>query len=485
MSNTSSTAPALTPSIGDVNELFELPDNRVGDNRRAICIRQNPLLRIGTPGREAFENTNQMTIEVKFKINTDQEVDINAEDERPPRVGASKKVAKPVHLKVIDSKSVNCGYLEIQLCPFGIGLIEFKNLVAEACDTYEDGMKEIILNSTLSPNLKWKATASRSKYVIDNFDQWQKFVSTLEKLVKKTGCVSIENDEVHVEPKEDKKASATKKLISKTNKRGVEPPESEESKQEQELATHANKIFSQHALDKHAGGPGKILTLPWNPTFQYRLTYAAAWIWAKGVMAKIATTDLPPNTSEFRYEIKKSRWIHPDMGVDHRVELRLQGGQSVSQSTSMAAIQPDLTSSSKKRIASEASEKMDAKPDLKKIKVEEEPKNSINDPIYISSDFESDWESDSESSGISIKKEHPSTSHAAEMDSFLAECDINEDDQKTRTLLKEAGIKSWTDLIPSLQLTESALVDKGIHRQLANRLMTEAQNRFSNVSVRG
>ncbi|KAH9809138.1 hypothetical protein DFH28DRAFT_906508 [Melampsora americana] len=167
MSTTSSTAPAATPSIGTVNELFELPDHQVGDNQRAICIRQNPLLRIGTPGREAFKNNNQMTIELKFKIHTDQEVDMNDEDQRPPRVGASKKGAKPAHLKVIESKSVNCGYLEIKLCPFGKSLIEFKNLVAEACDCYEDGMKEIILNSPLLADLKWKATASRSKYVTE------------------------------------------------------------------------------------------------------------------------------------------------------------------------------------------------------------------------------------------------------------------------------------------------------------------------------
>lgn len=409
---------------------------------------------------------------------------MNDVDQRTPRVGASKKVAKPASLKVIDSKAINSGHLEIKICPFGKSLIEFKNLVAQACKTYEKGMKDVILNSALSPDLKWKATASRSKSVLDNFDQWQKFVSTLEKSIKKTGSVSIENDNIYeVDPKEVKKASATKKLIQKTNRGGVEPQESEEAKMERELATHANTIFSQHAIEKNAGGPGKILTLPWNPTFQYWLTYAAAWIWAQGVMAKIATIDLPPNTSEFRYEIKKSQWIHPDMGVDHRVELRLQGGLSVSQSSNMADIKPDLAKISNKRIASGSGKMMDVKPDLKKIKVEEQPKSSINEPIYVSSDFESDWESESDSRSISIKVENPSTSHSVEMELFLADCDIDLEDQITRSLLKEAGIKSWTDLIPSLQLTESTLVSKGIDRQIANRLMTKAQTRFSNRYV--
>ncbi|EGG05362.1 uncharacterized protein MELLADRAFT_88048 [Melampsora larici-populina 98AG31] len=500
MSKESSNAPAETPLSGYMNPLFEEPEDRVGNDRRAICSRQDPLLRVGTRGREIFDNNNQMTIEIKFKIYTDQEVEVNAPTQSTPKVGAGKKSSKSAKLNLIDSKAINTGYLEMKVCPFGKSLIEFKDLVAGACDKYEAGMKNIILNSPFSPELKWKANIGRSKWVLTEYDQWQDFVVTLEKSTKKKGVVSIENENVQVKAKECNMASATKMLIASTNGGPVESQESEESKKERELATHANKIFSQHAIEKHVGGPGKILTLPWNPAFRYRLTYAAAWIWARGVMANIATPDIPPNTAEFRYEIKKSEWIHPDMGVDHRVEMRLKGRPEVSQgrvnpqpggsrsldtsevltqSRAKADVKPDLAQIGDKRIATGPSEEMDIKPDLKKIKVDDPLKSSINEPIYVSSEFESDWESQSDTRSDSIEIENPSNCHTFEMERFLQECDIGFEDLTTRTILKEAGIVSWTDLIPCLQLTESTLTSKGISRQIANRLMSEAQARIS------
>ncbi|EGG04758.1 uncharacterized protein MELLADRAFT_88500 [Melampsora larici-populina 98AG31] len=351
------------------------------------------------------------------------------------------------------------------------------------------------------------ATIGRSKFILEDYEQWQNLVNALEKSTNKKCTVAIKNDKVQVKAKE---ASATKKLITMTTGGGSGEQESEAAVKEQELRTLANEIFSKHAIEKSNGGPGKILTTPWDPTCQYKLTYHGAWIWAQGAVANIATTDIPPNTSEFRYEVKKNRWIHPDMGVDHRVQLRLQGKpqgaqgfdtadhpiqhggsgskknptykhSSISHSSSMPNMKADMVKIGEKRVASNPGEMLDIKPDLKKIKVEPDFSNTINDPIYVSSEFKSDWQSESESRSISIKFELPSTAHSVELELFLSNCNIAFEDEKTRTLIKEAGFKSWTDFIPSLQLTESTLTSKGIDRQIANRLLTEAQARFSKL----
>ncbi|EGF98396.1 uncharacterized protein MELLADRAFT_95720 [Melampsora larici-populina 98AG31] len=488
MPNTSASpiAPAATPSTGYMNHLFEEPEERFGDDRRVTCVRQDPLLRAGTAARDAFDRNNLMMFEVRFKIYTDQEVDINTPNQSTPKVGAGKKAVKSSKLNLIDSKALNSGYLEMQICPYGKSVIEFKELVAGECEKFEPGMKNIILNSPFSSELKWKTTMGQTKSLLTDYNQWHTLVETLDKSIKKKCILLIENENVQVKAKEGDKAkfghwqaSATKKLIATTNGGGSQDRESEESIKERELATIANKIFSQYAIEKSSGGPGKVLTAPWDPTFFYRLTYAAAWIWANGVVAKIATNDIPPNTSEFRYEIKKSRWIHPDMGVDHRVDLRLQGKPRGSHGNRVPQVVAGGSSIGKKREGSGSGEMNDIKPDIKKIKVEPQAKNTIQNPIYISSEYESDWNTESVSSSHSIEIENPSASHSVELELFLADCEIAMDDEKTRTVLKEAGIKSWTDLIPSLQLTEATLTKKGLERQIANRLLTEAQARFS------
>ncbi|EGG01476.1 uncharacterized protein MELLADRAFT_92144 [Melampsora larici-populina 98AG31] len=491
-----SNAPAATDVIGHINPHFELPEPRVGDNQPATCARQDPLLRVGTPARDAFDKNNQMTVEVRFKIYTDKEVEINAPTTSTPKVGAGKKTAKADKLNLIDSKAINTGYLEIKSCLFGKSLKDFKALVAGACEEYEGGMKNIILISDFAPDLKWKTTVGRFKVVLDSAIQWQNFVDALDKSVKKKGILLIENDNVQVKAK----------VVNKEH-------ESEESKNKRELKTLANQIFSQHAIGTYAGGPGTVLTTPWDPNCRYRLTYPAAWIWAKGVAAKIATTWIPPNTAEFRYEIKKSEWIHPDMGVEDRVQLRLQGhprrleaintpsnsvhpphssGSSsikrtlsqkhkLSNSSVGGDVKPDLSKLGERRDVSSSNEVFDVKPDLKKIKVEDqEITNSFNNPIYVSSDSESRWESDFSSGADEIDVENPSTAHSVQMELFLADCNIDFQDEQTRKLLREAGILSWTDLIPSLQLTEATLTSKGIDRQIAHRLMTAAQARFEN-----
>ncbi|EGG06222.1 uncharacterized protein MELLADRAFT_87371 [Melampsora larici-populina 98AG31] len=338
------------------------------------------------------------------------EVEINGPTQGTPKVGAGKKAAKADRLNLVDSKAINTGFLEIQTCPIGMSLNEFKDLVAGACEEYEVGLKNLILNSVFSPDLKWKTTVGHFKVVLDGAVQWQNFVEALKKSTRKKGIVSIKNKNMQVRVRVSNKESATKKLIAATNGTGAEDQESEESKNKQELNTLANQILSQHVIGTYAGEPG--------------------------VMAKIATVHIPPNTPEFQYEIKKNQWIHPNMGVDDRCNT--QPGAS-------------------------------ARPEEDQVQGNE---------------YESDWSTKGESSSIEFEVQRPSTSHTVQFKLFLADCNIAFDDVKTRTILREDGMVLWTNLIPSVKLTEAILTAKGMDRQIANRLMTEAQARYLKCKIR-
>ncbi|KAH9807214.1 hypothetical protein DFH28DRAFT_1151488 [Melampsora americana] len=558
MANTSS---AEMPSAGNIDNLFELPDNRVGDDQRAISLRQNLLHCPGTPACLQFDLKNQMTIEIRFKIYTPKAVDINIPSQSTDKVCAGKKAVKTAKLRLIDSRKINAKYFEVKSCLIGKSLNDFKTMVADACEEYEAGMKIMVLNRDFVPEIKWKTTVGRSKQVLDSVVQWQAFVGALEKSIKKFGLVVIENENIEVQSNEENTHSAMRKLIEQTNAGGDEIEDPKVTNRDAELHIMANKIFGKAGIGGYAGGDGTVLSVPWNPSFRYRLTYAAAWIWAKGVMAKIATVHLPPNTREFNLEIKKSEWRHPDMGVDNRVCMRLQGHprqlkavkgprQRGSTSSRIATrfphsggffeAKPVLKKSNPKCII-DLTEESDEKPDLKKhikgptlshsfdsaetkpslmkIKVEEakpdlnrisnlNPRNSIEDPIKLSSDpqtpiDDSDF-GQSEKGEISdtddialddsnIDPAHfkysnnelskgdlviPTLHHSVAMEMFLADCELPYEDHHTRRILKESGFISWTDLIPSVQLTESTLTSKGINRQIAARLMHEAKARY-------
>ncbi|KAH9807521.1 hypothetical protein DFH28DRAFT_1100993 [Melampsora americana] len=559
MANTSS---AEMPSAGNIDNLFELPDNRVGDDQRAISLRQNPLHRPGTPARLQFDLKNQMTIEVRFKIYTPTAVDINIPSQSTDKVCAGKKTGKTAKLNLINSRKINAKYFNIKTCLIGKSLNKFRTMVANACEEYESGMKIMVLNRDFVPEIKWKTTVGRSKQVLESVVQWQAFVGALEKSIKKYGLLVIENENIEVQSNEENTHSAMRQLIKQTNggKEVIKNPKVTD--RDAELHIMANEIFGQAGIGGYAGGDGTVLSVPWNPSFRYRLTYAAAWIWAKGVMAKIATVHLPPNTREFNQEIKKSEWRHPDMGVDDCVRMRLQGhprqlkavkgakhrGSTTSRratrvphSGGFIKAKPELKKTHPKHIidltkdidekpdlkkhfqrpnVSHLNEAAETKPDLMKIKLEEAKPdlkrfsnlyhagNSIKDPIKLSSDpqtpiddsdfdqsetneisntddialedskndpalFESSDEEGSEGDlGI------PTSHHSVAMEMFLADCELPYEDHQTRAILKESGFISWTDLIPSVQLTKSTLTSKGIDRQIAARLMQEAKARY-------
>ncbi|KAH9814579.1 hypothetical protein DFH28DRAFT_928694 [Melampsora americana] len=481
MSESLTMQPDGIPFMGPMNELLEPPDERVGDDRGATCIKQKPLYRVGTDARNQFDAKNQATIEVKFKIYTDDNVDINAPAKTTAKGVAGKKTSKTVKLNLINSTAINSNYLCFKTCLFGKSLNEFKTLCANRSELYKGGIKTIILDCAFSPGLKWKALVGRFKTTLDDGDKWQAFVTALEKSVKKFGTVSVENDNSVVKSNVETKESATKSLIAKT-KAKAKPgsDESEKLTKDAQLQKFACEVFSKHGSKGFAGGDGTILTAPWDPTFRYRLTMAASWIWAKGIMAGVASVYIPPNTADFRKEIKRS---HPQKLQQTQQKEGTSNDNHVDSSTLInngssnnhlkpglnlpIDEKPDLTKIGDKRHTGELRLSKDLEKDLKKIKVETQPGDSFDEPISLSSDSESGFED--ESDGMC---------HAGELEEFLVNCNIPPEDLKTRKLLTGAGILSWTDLIPSVQLTETTLNSKGIHRQIASRLMEAAQAQY-------
>ncbi|KAH9822497.1 hypothetical protein DFH28DRAFT_881737, partial [Melampsora americana] len=64
---------------------------------------------------------------------------------------------------------------------------------------------------------------------------------------------------------------------------------------------------------------------------------------------------------------------------------------------------------------------------------------------------------------------------------FLEHCNVPKDNKTTRNILKSTGVKSWTDLIPSVQFTENLLTSRGMHPPLATYLLSEAMDRVNEI----
>ncbi|KAH9809335.1 hypothetical protein DFH28DRAFT_905468, partial [Melampsora americana] len=71
--------------------------------------------------------------------------------------------------------------------------------------------------------------------------------------------------------------------------------------------------------------------------------------------------------------------------------------------------------------------------------------------------------------------------HAQGLENFLEHCNVPKDDKTTRMILKSAGVKSWTDLIPSVQFTETSLTSRGMQPPLATYLLSEAMERVNEI----
>ncbi|EGG09845.1 uncharacterized protein MELLADRAFT_95362 [Melampsora larici-populina 98AG31] len=81
------------------------------------------------------------------------------------------------------------------------------------------------------------------------------------------------------------------------------------------------ELFHMYAESGNAGGDGVVMVAPWDPNFHYCFTLACAFIWAQAIERSEANKHMPPNSSEFKSEIAKTRVLHPGLKLKDRLKL--------------------------------------------------------------------------------------------------------------------------------------------------------------------
>ncbi|KAH9820704.1 hypothetical protein DFH28DRAFT_953020 [Melampsora americana] len=298
------------------------------------------------------------------------------------------------------------------------------------------------------------------------------------------------------------------------------------------------ELFHQHAEVGNAGGDGVVLVAPWDPDFHYRFTLADAYIWAESIQKGEASKHMPPNNAKYCAEIAKTRVLHPGLKLKDRLKLRFPPTPkdkvkvSVSASRRLSGIgspqkmcrqatyvasptnrrfkvQPNasaqnlgLVGSSRKRLfqadvspskqggkrfnlGSPVRHAIKMEPDVDAVDVKISTaykKEATSDGIVPPADNklfiltngykseEVDEMSSADSDEIECLREHE-----ALLDNFVKECGVTRKYDRTRNLLINSGIKSWIDLVPSVKMTAAALMERGIERQLAGRMLDKAE----------
>ncbi|KAH9820331.1 hypothetical protein DFH28DRAFT_666766 [Melampsora americana] len=531
-SNESQGPPVESPMDG----LFEMPSNKTGNDSPAVCAQQNLLYRVGTAPRIQFDKRNEMTIQVKFKIHTEKEVEV--EVEQPKTIKVASRVRKAAtsasRYNLIESKMFNEGnVLDLVRCLFGTSLNEFKDMCGGICEKYAPGMRHMVLRSDLAPSLIWMGQVGRGKIVLVDYPTWQAFVNLLAKATKHKGSLLIYTENEKEKAKKVAQTCAAKELIASAS--GPTAAETQVSVLTKELEDARNRValyettaqlFHEQAA-KGNSGDGAILIAPWDPNFHYCLTWNAVWIWAKAIQAGMATREFPPRTYEYLAIMKKSRVFHKAMKVDDRVKMRsaemelnlsptfhksggshqsffespakmlFQKPNGLKRSASFAAL--PVVGEEKKIMKIESGSRGENQGITIKLETSSPPRVAKGNSIVIYSDSPSpeikiEPRSPKPLFGhgetIIISSEPPTSDsekddfecpHAQALESFLEHCNVAKDDKTTRKILKSAGVKSWTDLIPSVQFTENTLTSRGMNPPLATYLLSEAMERVNEI----
>ncbi|KAH9823506.1 hypothetical protein DFH28DRAFT_922381 [Melampsora americana] len=460
---------------GQDHELFEVPSVIVEGPDAPARFSSGPLFREGTDARKSFDKAHEVSLAVVFKIYTNN---------------ANTVAPMPPNAQVVDSKTFNNGDpIELKISLFGKLLNDLKKICAEVCEKYAPMIQHLLLTSELAPDLIWKGVIGRTKIPLAGHTGFFEFVDLLDKYKTKKGSIMILNVNDDILAKKKAEVTAAKKLIASAA--GPEPASQELEAAHTRIAVSGGQtrpIARNHREDYHynaeqaTGGDGVILTAPWDGTFHYRLTLRAASVWAQAVEDQITTVFMAPDIPAYRAEMIKSRVFHRAMKVDDRVQQRLATRRA---SRSNRSFFPKVPKSpTPARGKSNCLVISDSEPDCEfQAFVKKEPvssnkcvpspskhdlplmpklerKATLKQSHYVTGpsarenlwlDEEQPVSDDSDTSdGIEVI-----SSHEAALENFLYVCGVAPEDINTRMGLAEAGVESWSDLIPSLQMTES------------------------------
>ncbi|KAH9818935.1 hypothetical protein DFH28DRAFT_887496 [Melampsora americana] len=472
-----------------------------GDDAPAAPADGHPLFETGSFERELFDNRYEAVVAVKFKIHTDTKVVVDPATSIHP-APAHRCAAATVN--VIDSKVFHDGVpYGIRTCLYGKSWNQFKDLAAQLCEQYTPGMYKMVFHSEVHRSLTWKATVGRSKtFVLQDKPTRFEFVEHLSQSRARRASLLIHTESLKLTAK--KKAQ----LINATNGPGaVEIELAQANEQLAQVALHVltAKLFHHYAEAGNAGGNGVVLVAPWDPNFHYRFTLHDAFIWAKAMQRNEATKHMPPNISEYRSEIAKTRVFHPGMKLKDRLKLRLPDlttkvtnrsklHGSPSKKTASTYGSPSRTGGKNQMLTKWSSRRQ------KLVKLEKSGEFLIHFFFFCSVFFSMQrltpfdlpqgtfaYPSDQAKSEVEYSSANTDEieclkEHEALLDSFVKECGVTKKYGDTRNLLIKSGIKSWVDLVPSVKMTQAVLIDLGVTRELAGCLLAKAQERHESLT---
>ncbi|EGG10770.1 uncharacterized protein MELLADRAFT_103102 [Melampsora larici-populina 98AG31] len=185
----------------------------------------------------------------------------------------------------------------------------------------------------------------------------------------------------------------------------------------------------------------------------------------------ITSRGIPPNTTEYNMSVDnrvKRRYPNPSPSVNvSSSRQRQQRNFFANPPADEVKVKQEPISPSTSRRTLEASSSRTRVTAPKKVKLEESSGMTPGKSISLLTDEE-------------VPKSEPYVSnsdvefvvtHATLLDDFLLECDVPRTDLATRSVLRKAQVTSWTDLIPSVQMTANVLTGHGMPFQLASRLI--------------
>ncbi|EGG03318.1 uncharacterized protein MELLADRAFT_90316 [Melampsora larici-populina 98AG31] len=475
----------------DPDEVFDPPYSiSDGDDAPARHPTLERLWRQGTESRRLMEESQSFTIAVAFKIHMNDSVDVMPGMVKAPsssKVTASKKKAPPPPTTaVIDSSDFKDGQmLDFKVFLYGKSLNEFKDLIGDVCDDYFPGIKKVVLESALAPMLTWNASVGSKKNKLIDYKNYQEFVNNLDKSRSSKGTINIVLQKAQVKEKRNARASGAVAYIKGTTGPNSIEAELAAFKEEtalakeeslkvtaaKELELEAATIYNEH-LERALGGDGAVLLAPWDPNYLYRFSQLCAFIWAKCIR-----------------EMAKNAVEHPDTNVDNRVKKR------------HPVASPNLRSSTSKKenrhtffanrpaeevkvkveplSPSDSKRKLERTPSLltsgtvkKKIKQESPTGNT---PDKVISLLTSEDPPKSSMGHVSDSDVETEVTHSTLLDDFLDKCEIPRNDVSTRTILRNANVSSWNNLVPSVQRTVNVLTEHGLSLDIARRLLDAAQ----------